>query len=1096
MALISKSVNKTLVNGSEIFVYTVNAAFSDLTQTANEGKIIDVLPSKIKYILPPVGGQIQSITTTPVPGGTQISFNLGSVNAGTSLSFTFACSFGPGRTDNDSFTNQMNLVADGVVVAQATAPTVYLNLNENFVLQKLARPSNVVNPGDQITLVLALINSGDPGAAITNINITDVLPPQLIPVITSAPVGNDVPSGGYSDPSYNGLTGSWNGNAMTFNLPSYHGARYEVTFQATVASDVTPGQTFVNTGNLTVNGAARSNASLTLSAYNPSTDTFNLSKAGPRTAALGGPISYNFSNSNVSGVDISNYVLEDSIPDEVDITGLRLAGGTGLVNCNIYIALASDPSVYIPIAQNISGGVYPFTDLTPFIPAGDRIEKIKLTAQILMSTGSAHSFYINGTLNSTAASGATIINSLNASSGTTSNTATVGSIVNGASDLYVSKSITPSKSAYYPLDEFSVTIQGNCLNTLTVEPILMDLMPVGLRYVTDSEYFQYYDYVANVTYDSRQPNFPVPLPVRDVIPNFADTGDTLLRWPFANFILPYGCNLRVVFTAFVEVSPPSSFINQAYEGMPGNNVMFVYYEVDDPLDLDGDGLTTTDKLSTASVSGVILSSSEFSLTKLVQGEMDLAFSSAGTTGQGGDVDYRLQVTNNQPINIRDIEIVDILPFVGDRGVILTTQARGSQFNVYATSDVTAEIVNLIGEPVDPNPDISIEYSTSNDPERFDQLGNPIGTGSWSLTPPIDVTTIRSVRVTTGSSVILRPYDRLNVYIGAKAPVGVPTGYTAYNSYAVRVNKIISDQLVPLLPTEPNKVSVKSAAAQLNAIGSFVWNDLNRNGLYDVGEPGVNGVVVELYSDTGILLSSTVTSNDVNGNPGYYLFTGLADGVYQVKFLTPDGFALTQQQSIQTNGSRPNPDTGLSPFITITNNQQILDINAGIINSLCPLPIIHASDSCICVGGTFDPMKGVYATDCQGVDITSSVVVTENNVDTSTPGLYLVSYSVTDHWGQPNTETIFVTVRPKDPRQQAITDIIESIALEQTAISHIMNAEGEKLQKAVSLELTTGEMLKINRSVKKTLNAVARLEMVLLGKIELFDVSKGSSDCCK
>ena len=89
MALITKSVDKTRVNGSEIFVYTVNAAFSDLTQPANEGKIIDVLPSKIIYILPPSGGQIQSITTTPVPGGTQITFNLGTVNAGTSLSFNF-----------------------------------------------------------------------------------------------------------------------------------------------------------------------------------------------------------------------------------------------------------------------------------------------------------------------------------------------------------------------------------------------------------------------------------------------------------------------------------------------------------------------------------------------------------------------------------------------------------------------------------------------------------------------------------------------------------------------------------------------------------------------------------------------------------------------------------------------------------------------------------------------------------------------------------------------------------------------------------------------------------------------------------------------
>lgn len=32
------------------------------------------------------------------------------------------------------------------------------------------------------------------------------------------------------------------------------------------------------------------------------------------------------------------------------------------------------------------------------------------------------------------------------------------------------------------------------------------------------------------------------------------------------------------------------------------------------------------------------------------------------------------------------------------------------------------------------------------------------------------------------------------------------------------------------------------------------------------------------------------------------------------------------------------------------------------------------------------------------------------------------------------------------RTQAITDIIQSIALQETALSHILNAEGEKIQK--------------------------------------------------
>ncbi len=71
------------------------------------------------------------------------------------------------------------------------------------------------------------------------------------------------------------------------------------------------------------------------------------------------------------------------------------------------------------------------------------------------------------------------------------------------------------------------------------------------------------------------------------------------------------------------------------------------------------------------------------------------------------------------------------------------------------------------------------------------------------------------------------------------------------------------------------------------------------------------------------------------------------------------------------------------------------------------------------------------------------------------------------------------------RCQAITDIIESVAMEQAALSHILNAEGEKIQKVVATATTGEEMLKVNKSVQSILNSVARLELVLQAKLELF-----------
>ena len=72
------------------------------------------------------------------------------------------------------------------------------------------------------------------------------------------------------------------------------------------------------------------------------------------------------------------------------------------------------------------------------------------------------------------------------------------------------------------------------------------------------------------------------------------------------------------------------------------------------------------------------------------------------------------------------------------------------------------------------------------------------------------------------------------------------------------------------------------------------------------------------------------------------------------------------------------------------------------------------------------------------------------------------------------------------RTQAITDLIQSVALEETALSHILNAEGEKLQKIFAIEDVSAEnILAANKSVEYMVNSVSNLEMVLRDKIEMF-----------
>lgn len=77
------------------------------------------------------------------------------------------------------------------------------------------------------------------------------------------------------------------------------------------------------------------------------------------------------------------------------------------------------------------------------------------------------------------------------------------------------------------------------------------------------------------------------------------------------------------------------------------------------------------------------------------------------------------------------------------------------------------------------------------------------------------------------------------------------------------------------------------------------------------------------------------------------------------------------------------------------------------------------------------------------------------------------------------------------REQAISDIIESIALQETGLSHIINAEGEKIQKVVATASSTAELLSVNQSVSSTINAITRLEMVLHSKLELLQAESNT-----
>ncbi|NIA26140.1 MAG: LPXTG cell wall anchor domain-containing protein [Gammaproteobacteria bacterium] len=133
------------------------------------------------------------------------------------------------------------------------------------------------------------------------------------------------------------------------------------------------------------------------------------------------------------------------------------------------------------------------------------------------------------------------------------------------------------------------------------------------------------------------------------------------------------------------------------------------------------------------------------------------------------------------------------------------------------------------------------------------------------------------------------------------------------------------------------LAAECSPSPLGSIGDFVWYDgvePDVDGIQGSGEPGIAGVIVNLYDGTGTTkLDSVVTDAD-----GKYLFTELAAGTYVVEFVIPDGLGgdpdfggltIVGKGTIET-GSDADRTTGRTGVITLAAGQNDLTWDAGVV----------------------------------------------------------------------------------------------------------------------------------------------------------------------
>lgn len=178
-----------------------------------------------------------------------------------------------------------------------------------------------------------------------------------------------------------------------------------------------------------------------------------------------------------------------------------------------------------------------------------------------------------------------------------------------------------------------------------------------------------------------------------------------------------------------------------------------------------------------------------------------------------------------------------------------------------------------------------------------------------------------------------------------------------------------------------------------------------NGETYIAMPNGSKVKFPVPGAKGIKSRYTVTYTD--GVDGEVVFEDQVSNVV-VGSLTPEFRGTPTREGYTFTGWSPAVEEKVTKNITY---------NATWVKNWVPMnaaPVITATDKTIEVGDEFNPRADVTATDEEDGDITNKIEILKNTVDPSKPGVYEVTYKVTDSKGASCTKTIKVTVKEKAP----------------------------------------------------------------------------------
>ncbi|MTP77672.1 hypothetical protein GMB70_03225 [Turicibacter sanguinis] len=236
--------------------------------------------------------------------------------------------------------------------------------------------------------------------------------------------------------------------------------------------------------------------------------------------------------------------------------------------------------------------------------------------------------------------------------------------------------------------------------------------------------------------------------------------------------------------------------------------------------------------------------------------------------EGTVVDYKLVITNSSQSSIKKLELVDILPSVGDKNSINDTE-KNSEFNV--VFDENSLNITKNNTPVNT---YTISFSDNN-PERTDASGNSvIGTGSWGGYTEDK----SSFKIEFPDDFTLDKGEQLHVTYSIEVPTNqvLLSEQSAFNNFSL---KMVRENGSSLFPISSNTVQLKTVLKPGGVKVTKVDAD---------DQTPLAGAEFKILAADGSEVKTGLTTND----QGIIEVNDLKPGHYQlVETQAPTGYVL-------------------------------------------------------------------------------------------------------------------------------------------------------------------------------------------------------------